>query len=82
MAELKAEAMPSHTIRVGIIGPAWRLRVVGHTDAQATLPRAHPLFTGRLSAPGFRVDEGPAFYPYQDNAAIWRQTMLYPLFIN
>lgn len=77
-----AEAMSAHTFCVGIIGAALRLGIIGHTEAQAMLSKAHPGIAELLTTPCMGVDEICAFSPQQEIAVMRHETMPYRLFIN
>ena len=82
ISEPTAVAMSAHIFCVGLIGAALRLGVVGHTDAQAILARAHPQILELLATPCMELDEICAFSPQQEIAVMRHETMSYRLFIN
>ena len=82
ISETMAEAMSAHTFCVGLVGAALRLGVIGHTDAQAVLARAHPDVLELMATPCMRLDEACAFSPQQEIAVMRHETMSYRLFVN
>jgi urease accessory protein len=82
ISEPAAEAMSAHIFCVGLIGAALRLGIIGHTDAQAMLARAHPDILELLATPCMGLDEICAFSPQQEIAVMRHETMSYRLFIN
>lgn len=82
ISEPASEAVSAHTFCVGLIGAALRLGVIGHTDAQAVLSRAHPHITELTASPCKGLDEVRAFSPQQEIAVMRHETMSYRLFIN
>ena len=82
ITESTAEAMSAHTFCVGLIGAALRLAVIGHTDAQAILMRAHRVILELITIPCKELDEISTFSPQQEIAVMRHETMSYRLFIN
>lgn len=82
ISESAAEVMSAHTFCIGLIGAALRLGVIGHTDGQAVLTRAHARVLELVAAPCMRLDELCTFSPQQEIAVMQHETMSHRLFIN
>ena len=82
VTEPTAETMSAHTFCVGLVGAALRLAVIGHTDAQAMLARAHPVILELIATPCKELKEISTFSPQQEIAVMRHETMPYRLFTN
>ena len=82
ITESTTEAMSAHTFCVGLVGAALRLAVIGHTDAQAMLMRAHQVILELITIPCKELEEISTFSPQQEIAVMRHETMSYRLFIN